>query len=133
MADILDWNYNSHTGAVMQLPSVQSAVLRSLGLGWHGPFNSKEEALAFYTNNHAANPGWKAPAGWQENITNALKAPGEAVQSAVTDRLGQLNLGAWFIRIGEVLLGIVLIGVGIAKLTGTTNAIAKLAKVAIPG
>jgi len=133
MADILDWNYNSHTGAVQQLPSVQSAVIRSMGLGWHGPFQSKEDALAFYTANKDANPGWKAPAGWQDNLKNAAKIPSEAVGSAVTDQLGQLNLGAWFIRIGEVVLGIVLIGVGLAKLTGTTNAISKIAKVAIPG
>jgi len=133
MADILDWNYNSHTGAVMHLPSVQSAVIRSMGLGWHGPFNTKEDALAFYTNNKDANPGWKAPAGWADNLKNAAKLPGETVGNAVADQLGQLNLGAWFIRIGEVLLGIVLIGVGLAKLTGATNAISKIAKVAIPG
>lgn len=133
MADILDWNYNSHTGAVMQMPSVQSAVVRSMGLGWHGPFKTKEETLAYYSANKDANPGWKAPAGWQENIENAIKAPGEIAGNAVSDTLGKLNLAGWFIRIGEVLLGIVLIGVGIARLTGVQNAISKVAKVAIPG
>lgn len=133
MADFLDWNYNSSTGQVMHLPSAESSVYRSLGMGWHGPFKTKEEALQFYADNKAANPGWKAPAGWQENITNILKAPGEIAGNAAADVWGKLNLGGWFIRIGEVLLGIVLIGVGIARLTGVQNAIAKVAKVAIPG
>jgi hypothetical protein len=133
MADILDWNYNSHTGAVMNLPAPQSAIMRSLGLGWHGPFNTKAEALQYYTDNHAANPGWKEPTGWLGNLGNAAVSGGDAVTGgAISDPLGKLNLGGWFIRIGEILLGIVLIGVGLARLTGIQNVVSKVAKVAIP-
>jgi hypothetical protein len=134
MADILDWNYNSHTGAVVNIPSPQSAIIRSMGIGWHGPFKTKEEALAFYTANKDANPGWKAPTGVLGNIGNAAVAGGDIVTGgAVTDQLGKLNLGGWFVRISEILLGMVLIGVGIARLTGVQNVVSKVAKVAIPG
>jgi len=134
MADILDWNYNSHTGAVVHIPAPQSAILRSLGIGWHGPFNSKEDALAFYTAGKDANPGWKAPTGVLGNVGNAVVSGGDAVTGgAISDPLGKLNLGGWFLRIGEILLGIVLIGVGIARLTGIQNVVSKVAKVAIPG
>jgi hypothetical protein len=133
MADVLDWNYNSYTGAVVHIPSPQSAIIRSMGIGWHGPFKTKEEALAFYAANKDANPGWKAPTGVLGNIGNAVLVPGEAVTGVnVNDQLGKLNLGGWFVRISEILLGMVLIGVGIARLTGVQNVVSKVAKVAIP-
>lgn len=136
MPEILDWNYNHITGAVQQLPSPQSAVMRAVAPGWHGPFKTKEETLAFYETNKNAHPDWKAPTGWLGNIENAITGGADIVTggaaSAITDPLGKLNLGAWFIRIGEILLGIVLIGVGIARLTGIQNVVSKVAKVAIP-
>lgn len=136
MAEFLDWSYNHITGAVQHLPSVQSSVMRAVAPGWHGPFKTKEEALAFYEQNRTAHPEWKAPTGWLGNIENAITGGADAVTggaySAVTDPLGKLNLGGWFIRIGEILLGIVLIGVGLARLTGVQNVVSKVAKVAIP-
>jgi hypothetical protein len=133
MPDILDWHYNHLTGAVVEMPGPQAALLRAMHIGWHGPFDTKEEALRFYTDNKDANPGWKAPTGVMGNIKNAIVTGGDAVTGgAVSDPLGRLNLGGWFIRIGEILLGIVLIGVGIARLTGIQNVVSKVAKVAIP-
>lgn len=124
------WIYNSNTGAVNELPTpIAWAELRA-GLGWHGPFDSKQLTLEYYSANKAANPGWKAPAGWPDLIPNAI-ASGADRATAGVDVLGKLDLGGWFVRIGEILLGIVLIGVGIAKLTGTTNAIAKTVKAVI--
>lgn len=41
-----------------------------------------------------------------------------------------LNLGGLILRIGEIILGVVLIGVGVAKLTGTDNFIMKAATTA---
>lgn len=132
MAEITDWNYNSLNGSVMQLPSVASSVLRATGLGWHGPFKTKEDALAYYTANKNAHPDWKAPAGVIDNVKNAVQVEGDALTgggvSAVTDPLGKFNLGGWFLRIGEILIGLVLVGVGLAKLTGTTNFIVNTAK-----
>lgn len=44
------------------------------------------------------------------------------------DTLGGLNLGTLVLRAGEILLGLVLIGVAVAHLTGTDNALSNVAK-----
>jgi hypothetical protein len=126
----MDWIYNSRTGTVMQVPSpIALAELKS-GLGWHGPFKSKEKALAFYTANKSKNPGWKEPTGYLASLGNVPGAAVDTVGSAIVDKAGfsSENINAWLIRIGEILLGIVLIGVGIAKLTGNSNTVSKLVK-----
>lgn len=51
-------------------------------------------------------------------------------QAASQDVFHGLNLSTWILRIGEILLGVVLIGVGVAKLTGAENVVSKAAKVA---
>lgn len=105
------------------------------GLGWHGPFDSKEAVNKYYNDNKAKNPGWKAPSS---NPVDALGNTGAAINdqtNAVTSGVGlnlsDENIRSWLIRIGEILLGIVLVGVGVAKLTGTSNAIAGLVKAKI--
>jgi hypothetical protein len=55
---------------------------------------------------------------------------GNLAQKAVSDIFHGLDLQTTFIRIAEVLLGIMLIGVGVAKLTGTDNIIMKAATTA---
>jgi uncharacterized iron-regulated membrane protein len=45
------------------------------------------------------------------------------------DIFNGINFGNWLMRGGEILIGVVLIGVGVAKLTGTQNIISKIAKV----
>jgi hypothetical protein len=126
------WYYNSNTGAVDQLPTAVGWGELHSGLGWHGPFNSKQDALDYYTNGKAANPGWKAPAGIPSNIINGIgTAASDAIHgpaSAAHEILGGVDITGWFVRIGEVLLGLVLLGVGVAKLTGSTNVIAKAVK-----
>lgn len=119
------WIYNSHTGAVNQVPTPQAILLTKSGLGWHGPFDSKQATLDFYERNKAANPGWKAPTGIPGQVENII----EPVNPA--NILGDIDLGSWFIRIGEIVLGIVLIGIGVAKLSGVQNIVAKAAKVAL--
>lgn len=57
-------------------------------------------------------------------------AGGVGVAKASGDIAGGLNLGTLFLRAGEVLLGLVLIGVAVAHLTGTDNAISRAAKTA---
>lgn len=54
--------------------------------------------------------------------------PGFGVSPKVLDVLGGLDLGNLMLRVGEILLGLVLLGVGIAKLTGTDNVISNAAK-----
>lgn len=43
-----------------------------------------------------------------------------------------LNLGSILLRIGEVLLGIVLIGVGVARITGLQNTVSQVVKTKLP-
>ena len=57
--------------------------------------------------------------------------PGAAAKGAENAFHG-LDLGSWFIRIGEILLGIVLVGVGVARITGAQNAISKIVKTKVP-
>jgi hypothetical protein len=92
-------------------------------------FNAVETALAGAEKQLNAVP---------KGIGEAVGAVGHTVGSTIpvgiakgADVLGGLNLGSLMVRIGEVLLGIVLIGVGIAKLTGASNVISTAAKVAI--
>jgi hypothetical protein len=126
------WIYNSNTGAIVALPLPTATIELKSGLGWHGPFSSEQAAKSYYAEHAAANPGWKAPTNWQGAVGNLAGDVQSGVKN-ITDPFKNLNLGAWFIRIGEIALGIVLIGVGVAKLTGASNAISKVAKVVIPG
>lgn len=134
-----DYYYNSDSGAIDD----QSGFLKWFNdntgitdfnkkyLAWHGPFASKEEAFKYYQDNKAAHPEWHEPTDslWQtfKNTTGNL---GGSVADALGISGGQINFNNWFIRVGEIILGIVLIGVGVAKLTGTANAISRIAKVA---
>ena len=43
-----------------------------------------------------------------------------------------INLEQWMLRIGEVLLGLVLVGVGLARITGVDNAISKVLQTKMP-
>ena len=127
MAD--KWYYNSRSGLVAQYPEVTMIVPLHTGTGWHGPFNTKQDALNYYNNGKTANSGWKPPV---DSIGGAINNLGEtAVQSVGLGGLTNENITSWFLRIGEVLLGIVLLGVGVAKLTGTTNAVAKVVRAKI--
>jgi hypothetical protein len=58
---------------------------------------------------------------------------GTAVKGAASDLLGSVNIGNWLLRIGEVLLGIVLIAVGVAHVTRAVPAATTIAKVAGAG
>lgn len=59
------------------------------------------------------------------------QVPGAAAKGA-EDVYKGLNLGSWLLRIAEIMLGIVLVGVGIARITGAQNAISKIVKAKIP-
>lgn len=136
----MNWYYNSHSGAVEDHGSWSLFQVQvHLGVGWHGPFPSEQAAFDYYNANKAANPGWAAPRTTQpttlgtgplQTTQMGASAAAKAVTNAVTNDLFHgLNLQSWLIRIGEILLGLVLIGVSLAKLTGTSNVISKALKV----
>lgn len=127
------WLYNSNSGVVAPFPSAVASVQLSSGLGWHGPFNSKQEAEQYYARLKSEQPTltWKPPT---QDIGTAFGNAGDSAVDATKkalDPLAKYDLNSWLLRIGEILLGLVLLGVGIAKLTGTTNMVAKAVKAAI--
>jgi hypothetical protein len=129
--------YNSNAGTVLntvwQAPGPMADIYLKSGTGWHGPFDTENDVNAYYEANKAKNPGWKAPTSWTGALSNLPDAASSAAEAATKGiGLSDDELRSWLIRIGEILLGIVLVGVGIAKLTGSTNAIAGLVKAKIP-
>lgn len=128
MPSLTEWIYNSNTGVIVHLPTPFAEAELHSGLGWHGPFDSEQAAVEYYNANKGANPGWKAPTS---SVGQAIENATESGVQRVTGT-DKINYEVWFLRIGEILLGIVLIGVAIAKLSGTTNIIAKAVKARIP-
>jgi hypothetical protein len=122
---LMAWYYNSDSGSINESPESIAWLQLHMGLGWHGPFKSKQDTINYYNTYKSKNPGWKAPTGIGGTIVNTIVEP---VTGPISDTIGSFNLGAWFVRIGEVLLGLILIGVGVAKLTGTSNAISSIVK-----
>jgi hypothetical protein len=93
------------------------------GSAARGPYPTQAAAQAAANSRGGGFPG-----------PNISGNPGTAIKQgigAALDPFHGLNLGNIFLRIGEVLLGIVLIGVGVAKLTGTTNFVASAIKAKI--
>lgn len=107
--------------------------------GWQvvmGPFGSKQLAEKAVPPSGLNAVGQIAGAAGQLAKTTPAGAIGIGAVSGVAGLTGDvfkgLNLGSWFLRIGEILLGLVLIGVGIARITGIQNVVSDLAKTKIP-
>jgi hypothetical protein len=60
--------------------------------------------------------------------TGSINVGNNPVTNVGADIFKGLNLGSWFLRVGEILLGLVLIGVGIARITGVQNAVSAAVK-----
>lgn len=122
------WFYNSDVGQITSWDTSNPYFEAQLhvGIGWHGPFDTKQAALDYYNANKAANPGWSAPTGsLLGKIGNATGA-----SSVINNSLGLSDdsIRSWLIRLGEIVLGVVLVAVGAAKLTGTSNKVASMVK-----
>lgn len=148
MATTYDWYYNRVTGAVSQLIWGEAQLFHATGI-WLGPFADKQAAIDFYNAGKPQHPDWAPP-------TDPLNLPQlgkNAVDSANTAATNQANQAAsdaankainavtggggtnnnwenWIIRIGEILLGLVLIAVGVNGLTKTVNTIKTAGKAA---
>lgn len=136
------WYYNSDTGSVAL--RVIADPLNHAGVGWHGPFDTEQQALDYYQSNKGSNPGWHEPTDslWQQFKNTITSNPIEKAKDNTAKALDKLNpvnkltdlenqIKPWAIRISEVLLGLLLIGVGIAKLTGKSNDAAQIAVKAV--
>jgi hypothetical protein len=134
---VADWYYNSRTGSVVEggTPGAALDLLPEAlhaGVGWHGPFGSKQAALDYYSSNAAANPGWKAPAGIASNVKNDVTTAPGAAASAAGQGLSKLG-GAlsWtagisgisghnlLVRSLKIIFGGLLLVAGIMHMTGT--------------
>lgn len=125
------WFYNSDDGNITSWDTSNpyNQFWLHAGIGWHGPFDSQQAAVDYYNTNKAKNPGWAQPTGsFLGKLGNET-----GVSNVVGNTLGLSDdsIRSWFIRIGEVVLGVVLVAVGVAKLTGTTNTISKAVKAKI--
>lgn len=121
---LLVWIYNSNTGVVDEVPTGVADIELPLGLGWHGPFDTHDQAINYYNLNKVKNPGWKQPIG-AFDVGGAIDNAGASAGQKLTSSWLGSNIETLFIRVGEVLLGLVLIAVGVASLTGTSNFISK--------
>jgi hypothetical protein len=112
MAPLLKWYYNSRLGSVVELDMGTGWVYLHSGTGWHGPFDTHQAAIDYYTANQAANPGWKAPTGLGGNISNAVGAINNPVSdvtgaiAAATNTIVKLAM-----RVLEAAVGIVLLAI----------------------
>lgn len=125
--------------ATVGSPQYNAWVSNGSYKGWQvvmGPFGTKQQAQTAVPPSGLNAVGQIAGAAGQV----AQKTPAGAVAiGAVSgaaglahDVLKGFNLGSWFLRIGEALLGLVLVGVGIARITGAQNAISNVVKTKLP-
>lgn len=138
------WYYNSTTGAVNNEPDWLVWPELHMGMGWHGPFATEQDLANFYNKNKPKNPGWKAPSGIVSNIINSsenwmsngsfnkspigLSNPLTGV-NAIGDFANRLTKASTWERVGEVLLGVILISIGVAHLTNAVPVATKIAGV----
>lgn len=113
------WYYNSNSGAVEQhYPATFFEV--HLGIGWHGPFDTKQQALDFYSQNAATNPGWVAPTGLKQQIDNIPSTLGNEATNATVGSSGVFSGWAWFgdrhnwVRVIWGVSGVGLVFIGLA-------------------
>jgi hypothetical protein len=136
-----DWANNSY-------PPVNVAGIQEKNLtvlGFHG-YATQTQAIAHPNTVNLVNASIVAlterdyqtavasgeqPGGPQSNLGGAITNPGKFIAgTAASEFFHGINLSGWLLRVGELILGVVLIGVGIAKLTGTDNVIMKAATTA---
>jgi hypothetical protein len=91
-----------------------------------GTFHTKADAQA-YANKYNQKPASAREVPGSRPFAPSVAGPHPFSGPKITDIFHGLNFTNWVLRIGELILGVVLVGVGIAKLTGVDNAIMKVA------
>jgi hypothetical protein len=102
---------------------------------WYAGAHAKDAALTPYqgvqvwlVGTGTANAVGAAVGGTATATNQIGQGATNGLENISKDILGGFNLGSWFMRIGEILLGLVLIGVGVARITGAQNIISKAVK-----
>lgn len=93
-----------------------------------GPYSTKALANAAIPAIQKATPAPGAVSQVTQSVTNAV--PGLNQIGTFFSDLGQAN--TW-IRVGEVILGVILIGIGIAHITKVENVVSKAVKIGSKG
>jgi hypothetical protein len=122
---------NNFVKAANQAGDKQLALqFRAYALQQHAlhPELSVQQMLSMFV---ATDLGGALSTGIGQTGTLLGQLPGAAAKGA-EDAFHGLSLGNWFMRIGEILLGIVLVGVGVARITGAQNAVSKIVKTRLP-
>ena len=118
------WYYNDMSGVMNRVPSLLEGPYLT-AFGWHklniSYCATRDQAIAEAKKEfpNGANPGGSIGG-------NIGKAVGGAVGNAVLSPLFQGNI---WIRVAEVVLGLVLVAVGLAKMTNAVPVATKIAKV----
>lgn len=121
------WFYNSHTGQVIEDTDAITAagdMLRTkTGTGWHY-YPSQIDMLNAIQANNWPPPQYQNSIG--QNIANAPKqVPGLGNLFSLSG--GPFSANFW-IRAGEVILGLILLAIGVARLTGAVPLATKVAR-----
>jgi hypothetical protein len=117
------WFYNSYTGQVIEdtdrVTALGDMLRTKTGTGWHY-YASQIDMLNAIQANKWPPPQYQNSIGG--NIGNAPKIAGGVLGNVFSLSGGPADANFW-IRLGEGLLGIILIAIGIEKITGSANAI----------
>ena len=112
------WFYDSADGDVVHFNEAES-LLYVLQPWWHGPYKTQAEA--------EQHTGVKGPAAQvNQSVLGSLGATGSAAVPGTAEGLFNGKIGpSDLVRIGQVLLGIVLLGVAAARITGAENIVSR--------
>jgi hypothetical protein len=106
-------------GKFIVVSGTAAAIKAKYGIAARGPYPTQAAAQAAANTTGGGFPGANIPGN-----------PGSAIKLGLSNLVGNYDLGHILLYVGEFLLGVVLIGVGLAKITGTDNIINKAAKAA---
>ncbi|MEU9022347.1 hypothetical protein [Actinomadura sp. NPDC048394] len=126
------WAYNTVTGEIKHVSFWEWEFKYSLLTGVWLPYNTKEEAekqKAQHPPKKPKTPVQKIIGGIVDPGTG-VKEAGDAVTSVTNDVLKPLFQANLWIRVAEVALGIILIAVGLARITNAVPIATKIAKTA---
>ena len=131
-----------------QISSIQQLIINRITPKYgSAEANQLAESYGKYADAHPKMPPKQAYLAWflvESKIPNklgkdlklAIGSGGDLFKDTLKslpslDIFNGLNLGNILVRVGELLIGLVLIGVGVAKITGAENIASKLVKAKI--
>ena len=120
------WFYNTATGLTI------NGTIGANFTAWFDSVNGHIAGWHQYNTRAQMEADIKAHPGWAQSVGGVGGEVGNLAKKPIQAALGGITQGweLWVLRLGEIILGVVLIGVGVAKLTGTDNIVMKAATTA---